>query len=509
MDSMELEPPVVVSGPLEEFASYAAGVAKTFGVTFAFSPQHVSTNKGSAPVEVRLSTDLGVAFPFEMQQLAFVLPNSAFDSVGASWGKVAVTPKLKVNRTMPSSVRGIEVPPHDMAIGEKAVCLLSFHNLALQIGTPPSAGTLHEKAAFAFASKFLERFQWLAEEGKAGERAPLFQLARPELGPGRAPVLKVVESPDDLIPHEIRLSDIDYSKIARLQNENREFTIDMAQFAPLSPEEAAFAWSDNPMAQNIVVDRLKKWIEFESETTNKEPRLKGFVNVVVEHEFDFRDPITRTLTTVSIVFITPKPHEPPKNATGLVQKLRKVADSYDYPTILSKMQLYQRFRKLISNDGATELLQKAVSKKSDPGKFDIFLKSCSEYGVLPLLVEFVMVLKRLCDDAVVPPIRFEEAADSRGVTAKDEILDLFGNIQSRVGASPKIVAYMDERLGWDLNDARWTKKGGLPPARATLSIKLTAAGGQALGPTPRTWNAFGTALKEALKRLQIDPKLPM
>ena len=509
MDSMELEPPVAVSGPLEEFASYAAGVAKTFGVTFAFSPQVVPASEGSAPVEVRLSTDLGVAFPFEMQQLAFVLPNSAFESVGASWGKVAVTPKLKVNRTMPSSVGGIEVPPHDMAIGEKAVCLLSFHNLALQIGTPPPAGTLHEKAAFAFASKFLERFQWLADEGNAGERASLFQLARRTLELKKrkiTPILKPVESPDGLIPHEIRLSDIDYSKIAQLQNSNTEFTMGMDKFnRSLSSEEAAVAWSENPTAQKIVVDRLNKWIESESETMGKESRRNGLLNVVLAHEFNFSDPTTRTLMTVGIVFFRPKPHEPPKNAAGLVQKLRKVADSYDYPTILSKMQLYQRFRKLISNDGATELLQKAVSKKSDSKKFDLFFKSCSEYGLLPLLVEFVIVLKRLCDDAAVPPIRFEEAADSRGVAAKDEILNLFENIRSRVGASPKIMSYMDERLGWDLNDARWTNKGGLPPSRATLSIKLTAEGGQSLGPTPPTWNAFQTALNEALRRLQIDP----
>lgn len=512
--SMEVEPQPQ-SPEFQRFASFAAQVAKTMGATFAFLPRH-APEPGKKQRDVRLTVNTGFAFPCEMQELAFVLPNSTFESPGADWGEVEAVPSLRTGRTVPSVIGDVAMPAHEMSVAGSGLCLLNFNNVPLGGNAPPSAGALYENAAFAFASEFLSRFQWIADERRrstidstvdagAGDRFELHRLLAPRY-PFTEVEPRLVASADDLVPHEIRLSNLDYNKIASLQLDNPELTPSMAMFpSGLAADVAEVAWGEDETVATIVKDRLDSWNREEGMTTGMESATRGLAGEnKTEHAFTTTaDGIQMIVTIV----LTRPPSRTSNSDVELMQKLRTFSNRYEYPTRLTVLPLYQRFRRLMTNPSAIALMKTASSRARNAEDLKKFVDQCAHHSVLPLLLEFMAVIKRIRDivDFYVPRGVGADSAPTIDSAAGVQIDELFGGVKSAVARSTKISEYINERMGWDVTDPRWTSKGGTPPPRATLSIKLAVAGGAGGGRTPPSWGLFEHALQQALGRLQIDP----
>ncbi|MEC6988594.1 MAG: hypothetical protein VXW98_07170, partial [Actinomycetota bacterium] len=377
-------------------------------VAFNFNVRH-RPKDGEKQREVRLNLLNTFAFPFQYQELAFVLPNSTFESAGAQWGQVKTEPSFRMDRTTTTTVGGIRIPPHELTMNPLASCTLSFRNVELDAGPLPSG--LHEDAAYAFASEFLKRFQWLADEhGKGNE----FVLQTNRLsGEEGTPMPTAIVTAGDLIPKRIQLSNIDYAGLRNNQLkqawENSPTTDFETDFDPVRDTErvaeleaefkgkifpawnegpSVAAWSDEAIFK-IVKKRLKGW--------NRQLSAFKPTGVPSLARSGSDGEVYRFVEDGVAVTIEVQRRE---ERTAPAQSLKSIADFESFVTPLTMLPLFQRFRLLALNATALELIELALDP--DPKyKFDLLFKDAMEYRVLPMLIEFTAVLfklKQLPDD---------------------------------------------------------------------------------------------------------------
>jgi hypothetical protein len=241
-DSPEFNPASVV-----DFIKSVAGSASC---TYSFSLKHRSETEEENR-DVKMSGTTQLVFPMDYHDLALALPNSKFESAGATWTKALARPTFTSNRTQPTVIQGsegtVEMPVHTFTMSPDANCSLEIKNIDLS-----AAGgvDLHANASLLYAREIHKRFQWIATE-RSGSSIR-FALAR-TIPDGIKPVDESILNARSMIPRSILLEHLNYDVISSpgLRTWLRAWLEEIGKRNPLERNmyDVSVAYTDEQLAE--------------------------------------------------------------------------------------------------------------------------------------------------------------------------------------------------------------------------------------------------------------------
>lgn len=195
----------------ESVMNFIKSVASSASCAYSFSIKHRSETEEENK-DVKMSGTTQLVFPMDYHELALALPNSKFESAGASWTKALTRPNFTSNRTQPTVIQGgdgtVEMPVHTFTMSSDANCSLEIKNMDL---SNTGRVGLHAEASLLYAREIKKRFQWIATE-RSGLNIS-FALTR-TIPDGIKPTEETILDFQSMVPRSILLEQLNYDVIS-------------------------------------------------------------------------------------------------------------------------------------------------------------------------------------------------------------------------------------------------------------------------------------------------------
>ena len=544
-DGEPVEPLLGMIPKNSNIGGFCSVVADTAAVTYTFSLKHVP-NTDEPPREVKMSGSSLVEFPMGLHEFAYILPCSKFMSAGAGWEQVLKLPSFSVSRTVATHVHldaeVLSVPPYELNVGPAGNCTVKFQPFEIS-SISDADGMLHQRTAFAYIRDLTRRFAWAATE--RNQRITKFVSKRNSTNGDTLRIAQLaIESAESLVPHELTISNLKYSILA-----DPQFRDEVVSMAAYEKESGLFSTTSTPLpakenrtVYTILSERLERWnsamktIDMEEEPNFRDERMKKTTKpdeqdqndeeLVVQHTF-FRaiNQASRKRSMLIKCSITLPTYKDiaykhagtsDKSYERIVDAFKRVADylpdsKFDQGF---RTPLFQRMRVLLASAEMRELLGAATKKRNydEQLHFNAFLKRCIDAKLLPLLIEGIVVLKRVRNDDLLKERfarTFDEEIHDSFLAHTGEIEEVFKKLLTGLVPYYQFLQGIDKMMRRTPEDPAWIQHGGTTGSKS-LTIKLTASpyGSSSTsipGPTPLNESDFKGALAAAICRLLFDP----
>jgi len=202
---------------VEPIGTLLEKIAKRASVVYEFSLKHHSNGK-NYKLPIKMNGPSSFVFPMEHHELSFALPNSKFESSGATWGDARTDPQFTSNRTSISVIKpdaaatgdtAVDMPIHTFKVSASGNCKLVLPDINLESNTD-----LEQNATLRYAHEIRRRYQWIASE-RSGKTIP-FQLHRAISSYRRPQNIQIHESDKKIVPMSIELKLLNYDYLQNL-----------------------------------------------------------------------------------------------------------------------------------------------------------------------------------------------------------------------------------------------------------------------------------------------------
>jgi hypothetical protein len=554
--------------PVLGFAETLNDVSNVTSLSYAFSIHHEPPNEDEEHREIKMSGTSVLAFPMNLNEFAYAMPNSKFVSAGANSGQALTKPTFSANRTIESHIRygdgeSVPIPAHEFTTTSDANCTLTVSKQKLPGGNSPY-GALFANSVFQYANEVNRRFSWMAIE-KA--RAKLkFTLNReiPLENSLETQTLKITSS-EHMVPRSVTVEELNYAAVSsdamgefivgilskmetgmfdkrtRKMDSNTLNEMRKTNKGYVEPDlparlpaqiEGKQMWDEDNIYE-IIYNRIGRWNKYARDTSEVPAFRKEIRNVSsgtagsaqvhsLTHTF-FRPTGGRRTSQLIRCEIKLTEYKDTERAEALDGKdptgenittmlngmSKKIPDSNKSGV---RNPLFQRFRLIMASSELRQLLMRAIDANS-VGDMKKLVSECASSRVLPALVEAVALLVSMRTTMKTKPETIaKHPALGWVLQGPGRIFeDTFRTMKSALEVYPKFLEYADKLSKTESSNAMWILNGGTR-ASVSLSISMTA---HTFGKYPNSFrtvslptpNSYLPALAACIGRIVYDPSV--